>query len=160
MRTTSSTSKERIGRAKKATQCMRLRISGLTLDQVGEKMGFSGSRAGAIIKQELARLNKTRTETAAQLARLELERLDYLFQAVWDKAQRGDIAAQKQCLAVMERRAKLLGLDAGDKPTAEPANVILSVNEVLIQSREEIANGGTITEAIQAPQVAIAIPAQ
>jgi hypothetical protein len=158
IRTTCGTSKERIGRARRATQALRLRISGLTFIQIGEKMGISGSRACTIIKQELSKMNARRTETAAQLARLELERMDELFHAVWDEAKSGDIAAQQQCLRIMERRAKLLGLDVGDKQAAPATNVVLNVSEVLIESREDIgdANGA---KAIQASQEPVAIPA-
>jgi len=46
------------------------------------------------------------------LRALELLRLDELLNALWDTAIAGDLKAVDRVLKVMERRAKLLGLDA------------------------------------------------
>ena len=43
---------------------------------------------------------------------LELQRLDSLFQPHFDRGLTGDARATLVCLKIMERRARLLGLDA------------------------------------------------
>jgi hypothetical protein len=75
----------------------------------------SGRRANRIVTQELARLNKRRAEEATEVTRMELERIDALFAAVWPAASAGDGPAVDRALAMMGRRAKLLGLDAPQK---------------------------------------------
>ena len=50
---------------------------------------------------------------------MELERLSALDAAHWDKAMQGNGEATDRVLRIMERRAKLLGLDAPIKVNVE-----------------------------------------
>ena len=43
---------------------------------------------------------------------LELARLDVAQRAIWKKVVKGDLAAIDRLLKIMQRRAKLIGLDA------------------------------------------------
>jgi len=63
-------------------------------------------------------LKKTREETRqeAEDARdLELMRLDEMQRGLWEKAAAGDTQAVSAALRVMERRARLLGLDEPER---------------------------------------------
>lgn len=51
--------------------------------------------------------------------RHEVERLDQLEAAAWPQAMEGDLDAISSVLATMDRRAKLLGLDAPARFTIE-----------------------------------------
>ncbi len=46
-----------------------------------------------------------------EMRKLENERLDALLLAVWPAAKRGDVASVNAALRIMDRRAKLNGLD-------------------------------------------------
>lgn len=46
---------------------------------------------------------------------LELERLDIMQRALWSKVENGDVSAINTSLKIIERRAKMLGLDAPEK---------------------------------------------
>jgi hypothetical protein len=46
---------------------------------------------------------------------LELQRLDALYLKAWEAVEEGDLPSIDRCLRIMERRAKLLGLDAAEK---------------------------------------------
>jgi hypothetical protein len=122
----SNLSVARIGRSERAEEALRLRKAGLTFRQIGARMGFTEQRAHHLVSQELARLNAKRAESAAAVTRLELERLDALLAAVWPKALEGDLPCIDRVLAVLARRARLLGLDA-EKP-AGPAVALQNVN--------------------------------
>jgi hypothetical protein len=141
LRSRTKTSPARIGRCKHATMVMKLRLEGLTHREIGNRMGFSEVRAFRICQEELDRLNAIRAETADQLQRLEVSRLDMLLRAVWAKAKEGDFRAIDRVLSIMERRAKLLGLDLADKDAPPGGNVTLNVTEVLVNKREDITNG-------------------
>ena len=52
------------------------------------------------------------TEPATQLRDMEVARLDRLLMGHWTKAIGGDVNATRTVLSIMDRRAKLLGLDA------------------------------------------------
>jgi hypothetical protein len=73
------------------------------------------STAYRYVVSELANLADVCLEEAAVIRDIELQRLDDLYQIAWIEANAGNIAAIDRCLRVMERRAKLLGLDAPEK---------------------------------------------
>jgi hypothetical protein len=106
-----TTSCDRITRAENAREAMGLRLAGLNYEQIGRRMGFTRQRAHQLVKEELSRINAERNEAAEQLRTIEAERLDRLQSALWLRAMAGDLHAIDRVLRVMERRAKLLGLD-------------------------------------------------
>ncbi len=88
---------------------LALRTQGWTLRQIGEQEGVSNVRIHQLIVIALQQLV---SEPGEEMRRLEQARLDDLQTAVWDRAMNGDYAAIDRCLAIMERRARLMGLDA------------------------------------------------
>ena len=93
----------------KEAECVRLRRAGLTLDEIAIRVGYSSP---ASVHYALKRLNvRIVREDVDEIRNLEGERLDLLQAANWDNAMQGDVPAGALVLRVMERRAKLLGLD-------------------------------------------------
>jgi hypothetical protein len=129
----SKTSPRRILAAERRTKALALRKAGATFADIGRTLGCSEARAHQIITAELQRLNKERAEQAAEVTRLELERLDAMQLSIWQKATDGDMEAIDRLLKLMARRAALLGLDkqallvgnAEDKPFKALVNVDL-----------------------------------
>lgn len=96
--------------AEKEAQALNLRKAGLTFDQIATRLGYNDRSAAAkAVRRSLA---ATIQEPADELRRLEVERLDAMLAALWPKASNGQWLAIDRCLAIMDRRAKLLGLDA------------------------------------------------
>lgn len=97
----------------KETHVLELRRAGLTFDAIAREVKIPGGRSDAhkIYKRALTR---TLVEPAAEIRQLEADRLDRLQVAVWSKALRGDLGAFDRVIKVMERRARLLGLDHAD----------------------------------------------
>src|SRR5262245_51058991 len=138
-RSRGKTSVVRIQACRRGTQFLKLRLEGCTYEQIAARMGVSIPRSYQVVANELKRLNEKRTEAAEAGARMELLRLDDIFKSVWQKARNGDITAQTACLKLMERRAKLLGLDASDKNGPQAAATLtLQINEVVV-NRETLA---------------------
>ena len=99
--------------AERALKALELRKAGATFRRIGQELGCSEQRAHQIVTRELTRLNKDRAEEASQARRLELERLDALSTPLYAKAIRGgEERAVEAYLKLMERRSRLLGLDA------------------------------------------------
>lgn len=57
-------------------------------------------------------MGKTRESKTSELRKLELLRLDELQEVAWRFAMAGQLTGIDRVLKIMERRAKLLGLDA------------------------------------------------
>ena len=93
----------------KEAECVRLRRAGLTLDEIAIRVGYSSP---ASVHYALKRINeRISREDVEEIRNLESERLDLLQAANWDNAMQGNVPAGALVLRVMERRAKLLGLD-------------------------------------------------
>lgn len=103
---------ERIDVDKRRAKCLELRASGLSLRAIAAKVGMAHSSVAEAIEAELNELTK---EPAERLRTVEVARLDRLLKAMWPKAMKGDVYRVDRCLKIMERRAKLLGLDAPTK---------------------------------------------
>lgn len=111
----SKASKNRLRGREREIKAMELRKSGATYAAIGEALGISEQGAYKAVIRALDKLNAKVIEGAEQLRRLELERLDRLFLAVYPKAIGGSYEAIDRALKIMARRARLLGLDAVER---------------------------------------------
>ena len=114
-----------IARAKKTAEAIELRKSGATYAMIGAHFKISAQAAWDIVDVGLKAI---RTEPAEQLKALELERIDHMLTSIWANATAAPpdgspaqldrttlesiVAAQAATIRLMERRAKLVGLDA------------------------------------------------
>lgn len=93
-------------------QAVELRRSGRSYREIAHAVGIGVASAHRLVGAAIAEARTTVREDVVELRALELSRLDGLMVALWPKARRGDLAAVDRVLKIMERRAKLLGLDA------------------------------------------------
>jgi DNA-binding transcriptional MerR regulator len=103
----------------KQRQALELRQAGYSYDVIAEMLHYA-DRSGAH-KAVTAGLKAALREPAQQLRTLEEERLDKLQTAVWARALAGDAKMVDRALRILERRAKLLGLDAPRATAWEPS---------------------------------------
>ncbi len=94
-------------------KALELRKAGATFQQIAEQLGYK-NMSGAYRAIEAALL-KTLQEPADDVRKMELERLDKMMLGLWTGATSGHVPAVHGVLAIMERRAKYLGLDAPTK---------------------------------------------
>ena len=90
-----------------------LRIQGNTFEQIASEVGFSGPSGAWQAYQRIK--SEWIFESVDEARQLELMRLDELQVAVWDRAINGELPAAHCVLKIMDRRAKLLGLDKPEK---------------------------------------------
>lgn len=100
-------------------QVVALRREGLTWDAIATAVGYKDpSGAYDAYTRAAKRIVK---EDVDAIRNVETERLDMLQSAVWTQAMMGDVPAGLQVLRIMERRAKLLGID---QPIRQQVEVI------------------------------------
>jgi len=105
-------------RAELQRQALALRANGATYEAIARRLGFK--TASAVYKIVRAALLATVREPADELRALEALRLDRLMLPLWPLLAGDDATAHPErllravdrLLAVMARRAELLGLDA------------------------------------------------
>lgn len=95
--------------AKRRKEALALRLAGRSYQEIADHFGVSKYTAYHDVNDELADIPK---EAASKLRRQEGLRLDQLQSAVWLDAMKGDTEAVKAALKVIDRRARMLGLDA------------------------------------------------
>ncbi|MFW6030978.1 MAG: helix-turn-helix domain-containing protein [Myxococcota bacterium] len=89
-------------------RALDLRLAGATYRQIGRELGVSHTQAQKDVK---AMVREYATEPATEVRHQELARLDRLMMGQWRQAMAGDSESVRNVLAIMDRRAKLLGLD-------------------------------------------------
>lgn len=102
-----------------------MRKSGVPTNEIAKAFGISLGAVHSAVTRQLQRLNREALMAYPEVLRLELERLDALQQAIWPLTQvrqvevdgekvriEPDLRATQQVLAIMDRRSKLLGMEA------------------------------------------------
>lgn len=112
MARTKKTEAQTIDIAERRAKALDYRKAGLSYRAIGIKLDISHEQARQDIEAELKALAAARQDSAEELRQLELERCDMLFKGLEPMAAIGNPGAVNSFLRVMERRAKLLGLDA------------------------------------------------
>lgn len=120
-------------KAERVANAFALRKRGKTYRQIGEMLGYSHEQARQDIQTMLAGIIAETKESAQEVLALELARLDDLQVNVYIEAQQGDDKAIGAVLKIMERRAKLLGLDV-----SRSLNVTVTADEISKMSDEEL----------------------
>ena len=101
----------------KEAEVVKLRRGGLTWDLIAQRTGYadpSGARAAYMRASE--RIVRDDVEA---IRRVEEDRLDMAQAAIWSDVLRGEIPAVNTLIKIMDRRAKLLGLDMPFKQQVE-----------------------------------------
>lgn len=112
----------------RAVQAFELRKNGASLRQIAEQLGYADP-SGAH-KAIMTLLKRERVEAVEDYRKVELARLDAMLLAIASQVRSGHLGAIDRALKIMERRAKLLGLDAPEKLdwTSDGEKIGLTIN--------------------------------
>lgn len=105
----------REARRERAAKSLELRINGYSYRQIARALSISERTAYLDVQEELAALDALVSKRAERLRDLELARLDKILRSLWDPIKAGDAKAAMAAIKALERRARLLGLDAPTK---------------------------------------------
>jgi acyl carrier protein phosphodiesterase len=123
-------------RAERAARAFALRKAGLSYRDIGLELGVNHATVYKDVQVTIKQFLDEAREHHAQIMAIEAARLDDLQRVMWEKAAMGDRRAVDTVLKIMERRAKLLGLDT---PVATKAvNVTLTPDELATMSDDEL----------------------
>lgn len=152
------------GRGPDDIAILEYRKAGLSYRKIAEQMGCSVSTVYEAVKRAMAVVSETTAQQAKVIRDTELERLDELQVALWSKARgrpaRGtpgdpnyqpavepDMKAVDRLLRIMERRAKLLGIDAPERFEHTGANggaiEVQDARAALLSKLTQTATAGT-----------------
>lgn len=111
--------------AERDLRIFKMRQAGVAANEIARRFGISTGAVNSAIRRQLEKLNREALMAYPEVLRLELERLDTLQQAIWPLTQHRkvtlddgtevtlepDLRAVQQVLSVMDRRARLLGME-------------------------------------------------
>ena len=133
--------------AERDARIFALKKSGLSNMEIGRRFDMTASAVAAAVRRSLSRLNKEAFMSYPEVLRLELERLDELQKSLWPMTQyrreemddgsvvmvEPDQRAIQTVLGIMDRRAKLLGMnvDKIDLAITNPAGDTIDVRSTL-----------------------------
>ncbi|QOL49730.1 hypothetical protein [Massilia litorea] len=110
----SKTSQRRLCAASKQLAALQMRKAGHTYSEIAIKLGYR-SRSGAFFALRRGLGHAVIARAKDELLTLELERLNALTLAIYQRAIAGDLGALNAYLLILDQRAALLGLDASRK---------------------------------------------
>ena len=92
-------------------QALELRKRGYTYKEIADTMGIYVTLVTSLLEDVLTRHVKACQETVENVRLLEAERLDCMYKSIHDGIEKGSLGHVDIGLKVMQRRAKMLGVD-------------------------------------------------
>lgn len=120
---------------KRRIEAMRMRQEGKTYKEIGEELGCSAQRAFTIVNEQITLLRQSQSELAENLLRITNDRLERLINLNWQKALSGDRGAMEMILKLIDRQARMLGLDAAKKLEAKVVSSTEDVENLKARAR-------------------------
>lgn len=94
---------------------VELRKAGASFEEIARSLGIKKQSAHALVVKALEEIRARTTEQVEHLRVLETARLDTLLKGLWPSASKGNPQAVEKAIKIMERRARMLGIDAPTK---------------------------------------------
>jgi len=101
----------------KEAKVLELRRGGLTFDMIADRLGYA-SASGAH-KAYVTACNRIIYADVVETRKIEMDRLDIAQAAIWTNVIAGEVPSVIALIKIMERRARLLGLDMPTKAQIE-----------------------------------------
>jgi hypothetical protein len=130
---------ERIDRER---EIVELRTEGYVWREIAVQVGMS---TAGVYKAYNRAMTRVITPAVNEHRELELDRLDILQRTYWQPAVNGNLRAADFVLRVIDKRAKLLGLDAPIKVQAEVVTYDGSDLDAEVERFARLIEAGTLT---------------
>ncbi len=112
-------------------RAVELATQGYTYQQIADELGYANRGTVHRIVQQT--LQAVQTENVQALRAVEVDRLDALQQALWDRAMGGNLRAAQAVARIIQARARALGLVQTGKPKrarcTQPQTVVVQDND-------------------------------
>lgn len=96
-----------------------LRMAGFTYAAIAKELHEDDETVRRWVNKEMSRLHALEVSALDTVRRLQLERIDAMLFGIWRSATSGDPKSIDAVLRLLERQAKLLGLDAPERVDVE-----------------------------------------
>lgn len=130
--------------ATRRTQAVQLRLAGTDWETIATKLGYAdrGSACKDVSRALDAHVAELRGATE-ELRALQVARVDRLLAAIWPKALKGDPASITTALRLLDRHAKLMGLDEPSRVSVDAQQLGAEIGDLLNALNQGAAEQGT-----------------
>lgn len=137
--------------AERRSKAIALRLAGADYEAIATRLGYA-SRGAAYtdIDRAMQSAVAEQEQEAAVLRQVELARLDRLQAGIWTTALAGNLKAVDTTIKIIDRRCKLLGLDAPQRLEVLTRDVVEAEIARLTAELGEAAVADAVTGAASA----------
>lgn len=121
----------------RANQALELRMAGASYHQVGEALGISKGQAYDAVHRALRADDEHMAGIREQYRNLSLARYERLLRTWWPRAIANDLDAARYVNTLLEREARLLGLDA-PKQVEVSTGILQAADDAILRLREVV----------------------
>lgn len=104
-----------LSRKERKLQALQMFKAGWTYRDIAAQFGVSYSTIASDVQSAADEITRLSLVEAGRLRRIQAERIQTMVKSVWPKVANGNLNAIRTMLAIMEREARLFGLDAPQK---------------------------------------------
>lgn len=109
-------------------QVFALMVQGYSAKEISEEIGLPHRYVWGLARRAIDQHQRKMNDHVAKHTIVDLARLEGMIKALYPKCQSGDKYAIETCLKLLDRKAKLLGLD---RPTKVEHSVTLSLSQLV-----------------------------
>lgn len=131
-----STHPKRLREQLRRTQALEMRLAGHTFEEIGRTLGIDRGNAHRLVAYELKKVKQRTGKMGQELLEQYQEQLEEWLDAIAPKTKKGDLAAIQTGLKIMERMARLWGLDAPTKSEVKSGLGDLTDAELIQQAKQ------------------------
>jgi len=101
--------------AERRRRAIELRGQGMTFVEIGKQLGVTGPRAFQLVTQAIDEVNALLVSETKALRQKHLDETHAMRKGIWKDATAGQVGKIDRMIKLLEREAKLAGLDAAEK---------------------------------------------
>lgn len=147
--------------AERDLRVFKMRQAGVSAQEIARRFDMSTSAVNMAVRRQLEKMNKEALLAYPEVLRMELERLDNLQAAIWPMTQHRkikmddgtevavepDMKAVQQVLSIIDRRAKLLGME---QSSSNNINVNMDIRNTETTINATLAGASSSPAAVNA----------
>ena len=105
------TKPSRLGHTERQREAIEYRITGMTFDEIGKRMGITPQGAYQLVTRAMNAHQSVTAELVNEHRALDVARMEEIVRILWPRVQEGHLESVDRVFKAAQRKAALLGMD-------------------------------------------------
>lgn len=105
------TKPSRLGHTERQREAIEYRITGMTFDEIGKRMGITPQGAYQLVTRAMNAHQSVTAELVNEHRALDVARMEEIVRILWPRVQEGHLDSVDRVFKAAQRKAALLGMD-------------------------------------------------